>query len=183
MRLAEEGFPDAGPSPLSRGIPAPPPGSPTPTRIIPALAGNTPSPAPHATTGPDHPRSRGEYRPAAPTTVEGWGSSPLSRGIPPQRLLCLVAPGIIPALAGNTPATALVPGRSGDHPRSRGEYAIRTVADKLVYGSSPLSRGIRRLNDVLNQHHRIIPALAGNTRGDPSPAWRAGDHPRSRGEY
>ena len=183
MRLAEEGFPDAGPSPLSRGIPAPPPGSPTPTRIIPALAGNTPSPAPHATTGPDHPRSRGEYWPSITTVAIVSGSSPHSRGIREATPPGEAPSGIIPALAGNTGQRRRPRWRGGDHPRSRGEYAIRTVADKLVYGSSPLSRGIPGQPVLRALGRGIIPALAGNTEVRDLEDVEVGDHPRSRGEY
>ena len=183
MRLAEEGFPDAGPSPLSRGIPAPPPGSPTPTRIIPALAGNTPSPAPHATTGPDHPRSRGEYWPSITTVAIVSGSSPHSRGIREATPPGEAPSGIIPALAGNTGQRRRPRWRGGDHPRSRGEYAIRTVADKLVYGSSPLSRGIPGQPVLRALGRGIIPALAGNTLRDLLRVGLNQDHPRSRGEY
>ena len=72
---------------------------------------------------PDHPRSRGEYSKTMSRDLPEPGSSPLSRGIPPAEWLrrgvlgssplsrgiplvilpYLVAGGIIPALAGNTP--------------------------------------------------------------------------------
>ena len=183
MRLAEEGFPDAGPSPLSRGIPAPPPGSPTPTRIIPALAGNTPSPAPHATTGPDHPRSRGEYWPSITTVAIVSGSSPHSRGIREATPPGEAPSGIIPALAGNTGQRRRPRWRGGDHPRSRGEYMITSSMPTPIPGSSPLSRGIHDGVDIVEYFRRIIPALAGNTAPRPSRPRANPDHPRSRGEY
>ena len=50
-------------------------------------------------------------------------------------------------------------------------------------GSSPLSRGILRHELCLAGHHRIIPALAGNTPELQGVRVFSGDHPRSRGEY
>ena len=71
-----------GSSPLSRGIPSQLFNRHFPSRIIPALAGNT-----YITLLPqnfrwDHPRSRGEYRRVTRGLSRVLGSSPLSRGIP-----------------------------------------------------------------------------------------------------
>ena len=50
-------------------------------------------------------------------------------------------------------------------------------------GSSPLSRGILLVGDLLRDEPRIIPALAGNTPNTSTRSWQCPDHPRSRGEY
>ena len=71
----------------------------------------------------------------------------------------------------------------GDHPRSRGEYTPSISAFNNALGSSPLSRGIRSGDANWNAVKGIIPALAGNTAGQPAPCLGARDHPRSRGEY
>ena len=172
-----------GSSPLSRGIllamfPLLPVSG-----IIPALAGNTGQLAVLVTGHRDHPRSRGEYlsQPLVSTSIQG--SSPLSRGIPRRGEPGVAVVGIIPALAGNTPARRRTTRRGGDHPRSRGEYRRIERAWICPDGSSPLSRGIL--------HHRvpwgcsggIIPALAGNTTDASRRPWARPDHPRSRGEY
>ena len=92
------------------------------------------------------------------------GSSPLSRGIPIGRWEGSVMSGIIPALAGNTATGASTPHRGADHPRSRGEYC-KPVRQVISWsGSSPLSRGILWAPENHLEQHRIIPALAGNTR-------------------
>ena len=163
MRLAEEGFPDAGPSPLSRGIPnrlqrlrrpmgiiplsrgIPPFSSPScrVSRIIPALAGNTCDLLKMSTRCTDHPRSRGEYISTSLAEDYRVGSSPLSRGILRPRLLYQIPRGIIPALAGNTRRSFGSIRRLPDHPRSRGEYVGHHLRGRLHPGSSPLSRGIR----------------------------------------
>ena len=70
-----------GSSPLSRGIRVPNRRTPTPLRIIPALAGNTSLWVGCWWPQGDHPRSRGEYDPVLPRGAARLGSSPLSRGI------------------------------------------------------------------------------------------------------
>ena len=111
------------------------------------------------------------------------GSSPLSRGIRNLIQEAVESTRIIPALAGNT-VDAICPCRQcGDHPRSRGEYDRGDGFATARRGSSPLSRGIRGAGCDELVLHRIIPALAGNTKNDIrlyGPEW---DHPRSRGEY
>ena len=53
----------------------------------------------------------------------------------------------------------------------------------LLWGSSPLSRGIPVCANHTHTGMRIIPALAGNTGLAMVSFLPAGDHPRSRGEY
>ena len=213
-----------GSSPLSRGILVSGRRRCGRGRIIPALAGNTPTSVRDAPRPGDHPRSRGEYKACTALARRSQGSSPLSRGIP---LLGVEQPpptgdhprsrgeyaasrgcggdrigssplsrgihdgcpffgsagGIIPALAGNTAEAVERGGDKSDHPRSRGEYFGSAGVFLPGWGSSPLSRGIRRHPLHRNRAVRIIPALAGNTaaRSASRPATR--DHPRSRGEY
>ena len=110
--------------------------------IIPALAGNTQRPGRSHGSWEDHPRSRGEYRVGGDFSLFEEGSSPLSRGIPAGAPRSVPAPGIIPALAGNTSGA---PGKTrcvSDHPRSRGEYLVTCFMILGLLGSSPLSRGI-----------------------------------------
>ena len=152
--------------------------------IIPALAGNTGPGLPAGPSGPDHPRSRGEYRSSCGSSGHSFGSSPLSRGIPTELRPRTVAGRIIPALAGNTVRRGGAEGTIPDHPRSRGEYNRADRLLELPGGSSPLSRGIRACPKPPNttgggssplsrgiliacrkeiETVRIIPALAGNT--------------------
>ena len=88
------------------------------------------------------------------------------------------------------PATALhhttghyPPGRSRDHPRSRGVYYGGAATTLSFVGSSPLARGLRGVRAAGRCGRRIIPARAGFTghrrRRDQGPQ----DHPRSRGVY
>ena len=111
-----------GSSPLSRGILRGSAGNTEPPRIIPALAGNTPTRPESDDDAADHPRSRGEYRHESRRGDAGRGSSPLSRGIPPTTLPWPRPRRIIPALAGNTRPGWRLLRWPPDHPRSRGEY-------------------------------------------------------------
>ena len=173
----------AGSSPLSRGIHGDQYASGLMGRIIPALAGNTPAQEHMLYSTWDHPRSRGEYGREKIFFPPGSGSSPLSRGIRRSSPRHPRSQRIIPALAGNTGIirTNLQP--MGDHPRSRGEYALQETSYPTPGGSSPLSRGILFSVEILESTERIIPALAGNTQPPPGWSGRQSDHPRSRGEY
>ena len=160
----------------------------TPTRsrstwIIPARAGFT---APRTWGGSrcwDHPRSRGVYPPPSECSTGLAGSSPLARGLPPIPGTSSRGLGIIPARAGFTPEPAPSPTPTQDHPRSRGVYALRTMAGHDLRGSSPLARGLRRPPHDAARRPRIIPARAGFTSLVSSLRRPAGDHPRSRGVY
>ena len=111
------------------------------------------------------------------------GSSPLSRGIPAPRPIHWPGGGIIPALAGNTMVWAVSHGHETDHPRSRGEYGMRSHRTRPREGSSPLSRGILDFANEWSPYNGIIPALAGNTDFGSGALGSLRDHPRSRGEY
>ena len=100
-RLVSRSLPP-GSSPLSRGIPQPGRPEEPPTRIIPALAGNTQLLGVENPVITDHPRSRGEYRGTECGEAALQGSSPLSRGIRRRPLQGRRLRRIIPALAGNT---------------------------------------------------------------------------------
>ena len=68
------------------------------------------------------------------------------------------------------------------HPRSRGENAIPLKASVSGPGSSPLTRGKRRLRQVPAGRARLIPAHAGKTTAATGPGGSCTAHPRSRGE-
>ena len=131
--------------------------------IIPAYAGSTRLPrSPHDAKS-DHPRIRGEHGDARPAPPCRGGSSPHTRGAPPeaarQDRLCR----IIPAYAGSTPSITYWSESSKDHPRIRGEHAY-------AHAYTP-------------SRPWIIPAYAGSTRlRTTRRRWR-GDHPRIRGEH
>ena len=153
----------SGSSPLARGLPGPVGLLGADPRIIPARAGFTRTGNRAGNTGRDHPRSRGVYMPTIPTRPRTWGSSPLARGLRGDQEAHGEDPGIIPARAGFTTRAAGPSRASGDHPRSRGVYAVAGPVPSLP--------------------PRIIPARAGFTSPEGSSTGGPWDHPRSRGVY
>ena len=73
-------------------------------------------------------------------------------------------------------------GRSRAHPRSRGENPCQRGPEPYPGGSSPLTRGKRRLRRRRASRRRLIPAHAGKTTAKKSSCLTATAHPRSRGE-
>ena len=172
-----------GSSPLARGLPRGRGMGRSKARIIPARAGFTESRAWGERRVWDHPRSRGVYPCLPHPHMHLRGSSPLARGLPAALLGLLALARIIPARAG---FTEWLRGRrrgTGDHPRSRGVYAVLAVLDRKGTGSSPLARGLRREGRRDRHGGRIIPARAGFTTPTGSTGSWPRDHPRSRGVY
>ena len=110
------------------------------------------------------------------------GSSPLTRGKRPGRRVPDPPPGLIPAHAGKTCAIVGLPVAVRAHPRSRGENDCSRSAAALTAGSSPLTRGKRSTAALRSRRPRLIPAHAGKTKQQPTPALTTQAHPRSRGE-
>ena len=133
-----------------------------------------------------------------------WGSSPHTRGALSRAWLRRRPGGIIPAYAGSTCAAPWASPRKTDHPRIRGEhpdcrqagqsrdgiipaYAGSTYGpdrlEALGEGSSPHTRGARRIPLRSDGRGGIIPAYAGSTRPPDDHDDETGDHPRIRGEH
>ena len=86
---------------------------------------------------------RGEHQTKARSMASLPGSSPHARGAPLNDLRDELVKRIIPACAGSTvPSLQLLRDRR-DHPRMRGEHAVRTLYGTLGPGSSPHARGAR----------------------------------------
>ena len=152
-------------------------------RIIPARAGFTSRGGEAPTAATDHPRSRGVYIPMSPCRDGGGGSSPLARGLRPERRIRQSSDRIIPARAGFTSPAVPRSGSARDHPRSRGVYASSATVGCFLTGSSPLARGLRRSRPPLGLRPGIIPARAGFTARRLRGREAGADHPRSRGVY
>ena len=173
----------SGSSPLARGLRRVDGVGAEGDRIIPARAGFTAPACSAAALAADHPRSRGVYCPLGTRAASATGSSPLARGLRGGRTVQTAARGIIPARAGFTGPRSACPGRSRDHPRSRGVYDMAALTLAVGAGSSPLARGLRPPPQVQEVHPGIIPARAGFTHGRPDRPPHPPDHPRSRGVY
>ena len=95
--------------------------------------------------------------------VSFTGSSPPTRGThkqvhPPQQLRRF-----IPAYAGNTFPAGGQNRLTTVHPRLRGEHTGGRRVDLPEGGSSPPTRGTRRVAPGSGSGARFIPAYAGNT--------------------
>ena len=174
--------PRRGSSPLTRGKPARRERRRTHRGLIPAHAGKTKNCYCHTCAKAAHPRSRGENDFHLHPKTGKPGSSPLTRGKRLSGVCPSLYPGLIPAHAGKT-AGAVQPRRDGAaHPRSRGENAPMPTVVSWPYGSSPLTRGKRRLTRSELTHARLIPAHAGKTSPTRRGPGQRTAHPRSRGE-
>ena len=111
-----------GSSPRMRGTPGPGIRVPSPSRIIPADAGNTVSSASADGADEDHPRGCGEHRSAPGASTDRAGSSPRMRGTLSAHAHMRGEPRIIPADAGNTSGRQPNRARRRDHPRGCGEH-------------------------------------------------------------
>ena len=111
------------------------------------------------------------------------GSSPHTRGALCRQGLTDFAFGIIPAYAGSTSTAQPTVPASKDHPRIRGEHGDGELAALREIGSSPHTRGARRIRMSGVGRCRIIPAYAGSTGRGGRRAGTSRDHPRIRGEH
>ena len=153
----------AGSSPLTRGKRHVRCDGRTPAGLIPAHAGKTSRSCSRAGCRGAHPRSRGENGRLHGLDEEGAGSSPLTRGKRGLHNQGLEGGRLIPAHAGKTLRRRLLRVNLRAHPRSRGENPSVTVANSVMRGSSPLTRGkLDRARDDADQC-RLIPAHAGKT--------------------
>ena len=94
-----------GSSPLTRGKRVSLPLPLEALGLIPAHAGKTLMVRPIQSVMGAHPRSRGENPDGGKYTAGRSGSSPLTRGKPPDLKTASIAPGLIPAHAGKTSTT------------------------------------------------------------------------------
>ena len=150
--------------------------------LIPAHAGKTVACAVGWDEKRAHPRSRGENNPFLGCSGGGLGSSPLTRGKRDTIWQGISTVGLIPAHAGKTPCWAPPYLVLRAHPRSRGENQVAVVMILSPSGSSPLTRGKRRLLVGHGKRLGLIPAHAGKTSRSLSRSRRRRAHPRSRGE-
>ena len=157
--------------------------STTPSRLIPARAGNTSACAAWAASRTAHPRSRGEHDTKTSGEVPRSGSSPLARGTLRGLVRFECYRRLIPARAGNTMMRHVSPNARPAHPRSRGEHSLVCWFVWLFAGSSPLARGTPQTRKAPQMPERLIPARAGNTGANVVGAVNSAAHPRSRGEH
>ena len=115
--------------------------------------------------------------------TDGPGSSPLARGLLRGSFEEQASVRIIPARAGFTASSTGASNGYGDHPRSRGVYSRASLPAACASGSSPLARGLLRVDLHVRRCPGIIPARAGFTAWPRRSHRSPRDHPRSRGVY
>ena len=152
-----------GSSPHTRGARLPLGAPAWAAGIIPAYAGSTALDVQDGLKWRDHPRIRGEHATGSTTSKPRRGSSPHTRGAPDQPVGAALLTGIIPAYAGSTWFRERPTASAADHPRIRGEHALRVRGDFQGVGSSPHTRGALLFDRPLVDRRRIIPAYAGST--------------------
>ena len=171
-----------GSSPLTRGKPRRASPTASCTGLIPAHAGKTCRRLRSSPHGRAHPRSRGENASVSHRYCVARGSSPLTRGKHAVLVRSWRRTGLIPAHAGKTEEFNQALLQLGAHPRSRGENGRAERTRTRDSGSSPLTRGKRRIALLDELAAGLIPAHAGKTRLSPRPTQPKRAHPRSRGE-
>ena len=150
--------------------------------LIPAHAGKTRGAGRVAPRPSAHPRSRGENNPNLLKEAPPVGSSPLTRGKRDRALEVLGPWRLIPAHAGKTRIRRPTSSLRSAHPRSRGENTAFFRWAHGAGGSSPLTRGKRRITHVVRVIGGLIPAHAGKTIRLTRRIRLPRAHPRSRGE-
>ena len=150
--------------------------------LIPAHAGKTSFDGYECGLRGAHPRSRGENWLLVALRVGVEGSSPLTRGKRGEGEQGGPLAGLIPAHAGKTARLPHLARARRAHPRSRGENFTFGLSNRVVTGSSPLTRGKRGRASARSSLRGLIPAHAGKTRALTQVSEHERAHPRSRGE-
>ena len=174
---------DQGSSPLTRGARSStrPPGQIV--GLIPAYAGSTNTCSSDDERGGAHPRLRGEHLLCGGCEGVREGSSPLTRGAQNAAASTANVARLIPAYAGSTGQYAEGISRLPAHPRLRGEHHKSAPITASPAGSSPLTRGARRVLSCSFGVLGLIPAYAGSTRASCAGRRTRRAHPRLRGEH
>ena len=130
-------------------------------RFIPAYAGNAYSVMILFEARSVHPRIRGERRTSRPSRSGVTGSSPHTRGTPITRVPIAIYVRFIPAYAGNAMYGCSMLALLTVHPRIRGERRVVILTHDELPGSSPHTRGTRRLQVPAKVRDRVHPRIRG----------------------
>ena len=125
---------------------------------------------------------RGEKTDTPSTPLYVPGSPPHARGKGRSYHSHPCCTGITPACAGKSGKTAQNRLDARDHPRMRGEKALRAYLRASVAGSPPHARGKGRRTSPPSPRRRITPACAGKRHPHRRNLGLRPDHPRMRGE-
>ena len=150
--------------------------------LIPTHAGKTGRACPPRWRCRAHPHSRGENCGSRARASRARGSSPLTRGKRRGSAGGRHPLGLIPTHAGKTRSFVRTNSTTGAHPHSRGENAGGALKEIPADGSSPLTRGKRRVSHFCCLSVGLIPTHAGKTCSSGGSSRRRRAHPHSRGE-
>ena len=152
------------------------------SKITPACAGKRFRPARSAASTQDHPRMCGEEIIPWIGGKQALGSPPHARGRGPDDLPCEGLDRITPACAGKRRCQCCTRWPMRDHPRMRGEEAIKWTWGWCPSGSPPHARGRVLLAGRRSDVPGITPARAGKSAPRRSVLISPWDHPRACGE-
>ena len=151
-------------------------------RFIPACAGNSGATGYSADQSAVHPRVCGEQERKEQYSCRPHGSSPRVRGTALMMVRLSVSSRFIPACAGNSSLSLVGALIRSVHPRVCGEQRLDQIARLAIPGSSPRVRGTAVEHGKNRDHHRFIPACAGNSSHTTPSQSKASVHPRVCGE-
>ena len=150
---------------------------------IPAYAGITSSSRPSRRFAWEHPRIRGDHNTNGDGKPGDPGTSPHTRGSPRDYADKNGFKGNIPAYAGITHSARSAKPPYWEHPRIRGDHDGSGSVTASAWGTSPHTRGSRRLGQRHGFRVGNIPAYAGITCSRGSPRASRREHPRIRGDH
>ena len=131
--------------------------------LIPARAGKTCGRWGTTARARAHPRVCGENPLRTGADPRDAGSSPRVRGKHGRRFFERRMGGLIPACAGKTTVSTVIPATPTAHPRVCGENHVAGLRRQAAAGSSPRVRGKRTDGRNLRTNPGLIPACAGKT--------------------
>ena len=180
MQRSQSGF--IGSSPQVRGKRGPHLNACVSARLIPAGAGKTNCHVAALTRIAAHPRRCGENLLDVLFFGQDCGSSPQVRGKRHLHWWHTRSRRLIPAGAGKTCHSHIMPNWIAAHPRRCGENPRVRRIRRLYTGSSPQVRGKPVLVYIAHRCERLIPAGAGKTFLSAMRAMCSPAHPRRCGE-
>ena len=172
----------AGSSPRVRGKRAGDGAQPHVRGLIPARAGKTPLEYQRFRVGTAHPRACGENVRVPHYAQARGGSSPRVRGKHHVRGAQRAPQGLIPACAGKTTVSTVIPATPTAHPRVCGENHVAGLRRQAAAGSSPRVRGKPAWGRPPRSRPGLIPARAGKTWSPRARSASTTAHPRACGE-
>ena len=126
---------------------------------------------------------RGVHPGVTVTEQPDKGSSPHARGPPSSTTVSPARLRFIPACAGSTSISIVLPHTFQVHPRMRGVHQFPHPTTMLIVGSSPHARGPPPSGSSMGGGVRFIPACAGSTFRPAKSIQGGGVHPRMRGVH